>query len=508
MPPILTRWNPEDADAWKDGQSQVAWRNLAISIPSLLTAFCVWMFWSVLTVRMKEVGFPFSAAQLFTLISIAGLSGSTLRIPSSFLVSVAGGRNTIAITTALLIIPSLGAGLALQDLHTSFATFAILAALSGIGGGNFASSMANVPPFFPKRLSGTALGLNGGLGNLGVSVMQFFTPLVMGAAMCGSLAGAPHLNAAGRALYVQNGALIWVPVAALLAVLAWFFMDNLPGQDADPVLPAILRILGLHGLGFVATALSVVALVSWKTGLLGQLAILAGTVLVALGLLKLLRGGVKARLDVQFKIFGNRHTWLLSLLYLGTFGSFIGFSGALPLLIKVVFGHYPVGTLNPHSPNPLAYAWLGPFVGSLFRPVGGWIADRWKGAHLAQISLGVMILASLGVAHFVKLAQAAPNPEIYFTPFLGLFLVVFVATGLGNGAVFQMAPALVGPSLAGPTLGWMSAMAAYGSFLIPAIFKNSVDAGAAQEAMYGFAAFYVVCLGLNTWFYLRRTPVT
>lgn len=503
MPSRLNHWTPEDPAAWKDGHSRVAWRNLAISVPSLLTAFCVWMFWSVLTVRMKEVGFPFSPAQLFTLISIAGLSGSTLRIPSSFLVSVAGGRNTIAVTTALLIIPSLGAGIALQNLHTSFATFALLAALSGIGGGNFASSMANVPAFFPKRLSGTALGLNGGLGNLGVSVMQYFTPVAMGAAMFGSLAGAPHLNAAGRALYVQNGALIWVPVSAILAMLAWFFMDNLPGQDAEPVLPAILRILGLHGLGFVATTLGVLALLTLKTGLVGQLAVLVGTVLVALGLLKLLRGGVKTRLDAQFKIFGNRHTWLLSILYLGTFGSFIGFSGALPLLIKVVFGHYPMGALNPHSPNPLAYAWLGPFVGSLFRPVGGWIADRWKGAYLAQISLVVMIAASLGVAHFVKLAQAAPDPAIFFAPFLGLFLVVFVATGLGNGAVFQMAPATVGASLAGPTLGWMSAMAAYGSFLIPVIFKNAVDAGAAQTAMYGFAGFYVACLLLNTWFYIK-----
>lgn len=502
----LTSWNPEDPSGWEAGGSRRAWRNLAISIPSLLLAFAVWMFWSVLTVRMKEAGFPFSDAQLFTLISIAGLVGSTLRIPSSFLVGVAGGRNTIAVTTALLILPALGAGMALQDRSTSFTTFILLATLSGIGGGNFASSMANIPPFWPKRLAGTALGLNGGLGNLGVSVMQFLTPLVMGGAMFGGMAGAPHLTAVGKSLWVQNGALIWVPTAAGLALAAWFLMDNLPGQDAEPTFMAILRILGLHALGFVAAGLGVLALVILKPGLGGQGLILVLTIASSLGLLKLLRGGVKQRLDTQLGILKNRHTWLLSFLYLGTFGSFIGFGGALPLLIKVVFGHYPDGTLNPNSPNPLAYAWLGPFVGSIARPVGGWLADRWSGAKLAQISLVIMVGAALGVAHYVRLAQGAPAPETYFLPFLACFLVLFVATGLGNGAVFQMAPMTVGTAVAGPTVGWMSAMAAYGSFLIPAVFKSSVASNSAPLALYGFTAFYIACLVLNGIFYLGWTP--
>lgn len=498
----LHEWNPEDAATWTGGGSRRAWRNLAISVPSLLVAFSVWMFWSVLTVRMREAGFPFSDAQLFTLISIAGLVGSTLRIPSSFLVSVAGGRNTIAVTTALLILPALGAGIALQNHSTSFNTFVALAALSGIGGGNFASSMANVPPFWPKRLAGTALGLNGGLGNLGVSVMQFTTPLVMGGALFGSLAGAPHLTAAGKALYVQNGALIWAPSAGMLALAAWFWMDNLPGQGAEPSLLAVFRILGLHLLGFLAAGLGVLALLILHPGLAGQGLILVGTILVALGLLKLLRGTAKQRLDAQLAILRNPHTWSLSFLYLGTFGSFIGLSGALPLLLKVVFGKLPGGLPNPHAPNPLAYAWLGALVGSLARPIGGWVADRWGGARLTQISLALMVVGTLGVAHFLKLAQAAPAPETFFAAFLGCFLLVFVATGLGNGAVFQMAPATVGPALAGPTVGWMSAMAAYGSFLIPAVFKISVASGSAQFALYGFTVFYLLCFVLNGWSYL------
>ena len=499
----ITHWNPEDPEAWERGQARVAWRNLALSVPALLLGFAVWMFWSILAVKMKEAGFSFSSAQLFTLISIAGLSGATLRIPSSFLVSLAGGRNTVAVTTALLIVPALGAGLALQDTHTSFSTFVVLATLSGIGGGNFASSMANIPGFFPKRLAGTALGLNGGLGNLGVSIMQLVIPAVLGLSLFGALAGAPHLNAAGKALYIQNGALVWVPVLALCAVLAWLFMDNLPGQDSEPFGLALLKILGLHGLGLAVAALGVVLLLSFKLGLLAQMGVLVLTIGVCLGLLRLLPGRVRTRLSQDFRMFRNKHTWTLTFLYLGSFGSFIGFSGALPLLINVVFGRLPGGLVNVHAPRAMAYAWLGPLVGSLFRPVGGWLADRLGGWRITQVSFILMAAGALGVAHFVKLAQAAPAPEVYFPAFLGLFLLLFVATGLANGAVFQMVPQVAAPGMAPPTVGWISAIAAYGSFIIPAIFRLQVDAGAPQVALYQVTGFYGLCLVLNFWQFSR-----
>ena len=500
----ITRWNPEDPAAWEGGASRVAWRNLACSVPALLMAFAVWMFWSILAVRMREAGFPFTPAQLFTLISIAGLSGATLRIPSSFLVSLAGGRNTVAVTTALLIVPALGAGIALQDVHSSFTTFVVLATLSGIGGGNFASSMDNIPGFVPKRLAGTALGLNGGLGNLGVSVMQLVIPAVFGLSLFGALAGAPRITAAGKALYLQNGALVWVPVLALVSVLAWLFMDNLPGQDSEPFGWALLKILGLHLLGLAVAALGVLLLLGFKLGLLAQLGVLVLTVVVSLGLLRLLPGRIRTRLDLDFQMFRNRNTWTLTLLYLGSFGSFIGFSGALPLLINVVFGRLPGGMVNLHAPRAMAYAWLGPLVGSLFRPVGGWMADRWGGGRITQLSFAIMGAGALGVAHFVKLAQAAPAPEVLFPAFLGLFLLLFVATGLGNGAVFQLVPQVTAPGMAPPTVGWISAVAAYGSFIVPAIFRIQVDAGAPQRALYQFTAFYGVCLVLNGFQFARR----
>jgi len=416
---------------------------------------------------------------------------------------------TVLVTVYLVIYTLLhqsGASLSLLGAMFLLSPFLVLAALSGIGVGNFASSMANVPPFWPNRLPGTALGLNGGLGNLGVSVMQFATPLVMGGALFGALAGAPHLTAAGRTLWVQNGALIWAPLAAGLALAAWFLMDNLPGQDAQPTVIAVFRILGLHALGLVAAGLGVLALVIIQPGLGGQGLILVLTIVAALGLLKLLRGEVKQRLDAQLGILRNHHTWLLSFLYLGTFGSFIGLSGALPLLLKGVFAGRPSGGPNPNAPNPLASAWLGAFVGSVARPIGGWLADRWGGARLAQLALVLMVIGTLGVAHFLKLAQGAAAPEAHFAPFLGCFLLVFVATGLGNGAVFQMAPSTVGPPMAGPTVGWMSAMAAYGSFLIPAVFKSSVASNSAPLALYGFTIFYLACFALNGVFYLGWRP--
>src|SRR3990167_10406887 len=168
----IKEWDVEDQKFWESTGKKIANRNLWISIPSLLLGFAVWLMWGIVTVQMLNLGFPFSKDELFTLTAIAGLAGATLRIPASFFIRIAGGRNTIFLTTALLMIPAIGTGLALQDKATPLWTFQLLALLSGIGGGNFACSMSNISTFFPKRLQGTALGLNAGLGNFGVTTMQ------------------------------------------------------------------------------------------------------------------------------------------------------------------------------------------------------------------------------------------------------------------------------------------------------------------------------------------------
>ncbi len=497
----LTQWTPEDSNAWKAGGSAVAWRNLLLSVPSLLCAFSVWMFWSILTVRMKEVGFPFTDAQLFTLISIAGLSGATLRIPNSFLVALGGGRNVVAITTLMLLAPALGAGIALQSTATPFSTFAVLALLSGVGGGNFSSSMSNINGFFPKRLAGLALGLNAGIGNLGVSVMQVLVPFVMGMGLFGTLAGAPHVAAAGKLLYVQNGALVWVPLVVVLGLASWFGMHNLPAHDSEPTSAAVMRILGLHVPAFAAAGLVAWLVVRFpKLTLSAQLGLVVLAIGVCLLLLKLVPGKVKTSLDKQFSIFGKKHTWVMTLLYIMTFGSFIGYSAAFPLLIKVVFGKSGI--------NPAAYAFLGPLVGSLIRPVGGWLSDKFRGSVITQWSTVIQIVGALAVAYFVKQAVGSPDPKVFFTPFLLSFLLLFLGSGIGNGSTFQMVPFIFEPQHAGPVLGWTGAVAAYGSYVIPTVFKSQIAAGTVQNAFYGFAAFYVLCLVLNWHFYMRKSAET
>lgn len=503
----LTRWEPEEQSFWEEAGKGIATRNLAISVPCLLCAFAVWSYWSIITVQMKNLGFPFSAQQLFTLTAVAGLTGATLRIPNSFLIAIAGGRNVIALTTAFLLIPAVGTGIALQDKSTSFETFVLLAALSGFGGGNFASSMSNINPFFPKRMQGSALGINAGLGNLGVSVMQVVLPWAMTFSLFGALGGsglplpaAIGGKPAGTLVWIQNCGLFWVPILAILAVAAWVGMKNLPMYPFGSVPLALAKIIGLHLIGFAGAGIGLWVLLAKNVSMWIAL---PATILVTLLFMKLVPAGVAQALNRQFTIFREKHTWLMTWLYVMTFGSFIGYSAAFPLLIKVVFGSYPDGAANPHAPNPFTYAWLGPLVGSLVRPVGGWLSDKLSGARVTQWSTALMIAAALGVAHYIKLASNAAAPEQYFLPFLGFFLVLFTTAGIGNGSTFRMIPMIFNREMAGPVLGWTSAVGAYGAFIIPKVFGAQIAARHPEYALYGFAAYYLSCLLVN-WFYYAR----
>lgn len=496
----LTKWEPEDQSFWEETGKGIAIRNLVISVPCLLCAFAVWGYWSIITVQMKNLGFPFTAQQLFTLTAVAGLTGATLRIPNSFLIAIAGGRNVITLTTAFLLIPSVGAGIALQHKETPFGTFVILAALSGFGGGNFASSMSNINPFFPKRMQGAALGINAGLGNVGVSVMQVVLPWAMTFAIFGALGGAGLALPTGKMVWIQNCGLFWVPILVILTIAAWIGMNNLPTQNFGSAPLAFAKIIGLHLLGFAGAAIGLWILLIKNVSMWVALPV---TILVTLLFMKLIPGGVAAALNKQFAIFREKHTWLMTWLYVMTFGSFIGYSAAFPLLIKVVFGSLPDGTPNPHAPNPFTYAWLGPLVGSLIRPVGGWLSDKLSGARVTQWSTAVMIAAALGVAHYIKLASNAAAPEEHFIPFLGFFLVLFTMTGIGNGSTFRMIPIIFEREKAGPILGWTSAVGAYGAFIIPKVFGAQIAARHPEYALYGFAVYYLSCLAVN-WFYYAR----
>lgn len=501
----IDRWEPENPEFWETTGKTVAFRNLWISIPCLLCAFAVWLYWSIITVQMQNLGFPFTRDQLYTLSAIAGLAGATLRIPNSFFIALSGGRNVIATTTALLILPSLGVGLALRDPSTSYTTFVVLAALSGLGGGAFASSMSNISFFFPKRMQGLSLGLNAGLGNVGVSIMQVLLPVAMTFAIFGAFGGGPRVlpeALGGGNVWIQNAGLVWVPVLAVLTLAAWFGMNNLPMHDVGGPASAIGKMLWLLLLGFGAAAVGLYLLVArdWNMWL-----VLPITIVLTVMLMRYLTPRpVQENLKGQFEIFEEKHNWVMTWLYTMTFGSFIGYSAAFPKLIQDVYGTLPDGSLNPDAPNPLTYAWLGPLVGSLIRPVGGWLSDRLGGARVTQWDTILMIASTLGVAYYVRLAGASEQPEEHFVPFLLLFLLLFVTTGIGNGSTFRMVPIIFEPRLAGPVLGWISAVAAYGAFIIPRVFGTQIEKGRPEYALYGFAVYYLSCLVVNWWFYARK----
>ena len=525
----IAEWNPEDNGFWEAKGKSIANRNLWISIPNLLCGFAIWLMWGIITVQMLNLGFPFKPAELFTLTAIAGLMGATLRIPASFFIRLCGGRNTIFLTSALLIIPAVGTGLALQDKSTPLYMFQLWAFLSGIGGGNFACSMSNISGFFPKRLQGTALGLNAGLGNFGVTTMQILIPLVMTAGIFGALGGSSMTLlkdsgwifgkiVAGTPTFIQNAGFVWAVILLPLVIAAWFGMNNLLplSPNYGGTLVAFAKILYLWGLTCLVGGIGLYLYLPAPTGL-GLLNMWVALPLIMVSVVLVMKvaafGEMKGNIAKQFEIFRNKHTWSMTALYIVTFGSFIGFSMALPLSITVIFGvlHVPDATgvmqhtmKNPNAPSALTYAWIGPFLGALIRPVGGWISDKVGGSIVTQIISAVMVVASVAAGYVMLLAYKSATPEEYFLLFMVLFVVLFVATGIGNGSTFRTVGVIFDRQQAGPVLGWTSAVGAYGSFIAPVVIGAQIKAGTPEYSMYGFAIFYALCLVLNWWFYLRR----
>ncbi|HEX5357235.1 MAG TPA: NarK family nitrate/nitrite MFS transporter [Aquabacterium sp.] len=460
----LTVWTPEDKAFWETEGQAIAKLNLWISVPALFLAFAVWQLWSVAAVNLPLLGFKYTTNQLFWLASAPALSGATLRIFYSFMVPVFGGRRWTAISTASLLIPAIGIGMAIQDPTTPYPTMLILALLCGLGGGNFSSSMSNISFFFPKERKGSALGVNAGLGNLGVSVVQFLSPIIISVGVFGVFGGDSQqiVNKAGAhvEIWAQNAAFVWVPWIVIATLVAWFFMNDI--ADA------------------------------------------------------------KASFATQAAIFRNKHNWLMCILYLGTFGSFIGYAAGFPLLIKSQF----------KDVNPLAYAWIGPLVGALIRPVGGWLADKLGGARVTYWNFILMACAVVGVLYFLpkgsNSAFALPwGPEAgNFTGFFLMFLVLFFTTGIGNGSTFRMIPvifmnlktkgvarndeaAMAGAikeanTEAAAVLGFTGAFAAYGGFFIPKSYGTSIAAtGGPEAALLTFIVFYLLCIVTTWWFYAR-----
>ena len=450
---VLHEWYPEDPAFWASKGRRIARRNLWISIPNLFLAFAVWSLWSILVVKLPQLGFPYTPNQLFWLAALPALSGATLRIFYSFMVPAFGGRRWTAISTASLLLPCLWLGVALQNTQTSYLVMLILALLCGFGGGNFASSMANISFFFPKAEKGSALGMNAGLGNLGVSAAQLLAPLIIAGSVFGPLGGEGMIAIsgpqAGQLLWLQNAALVWVPFIVIGAVVAWFGMND------------------------IASA--------------------------------------KSSFSEQAVIFKRKHTWLMCWLYLGAFGSFIGFAAGFPLLSGMLFPDV----------NAMHYAFIGPLLGALARPMGGIVADKLGGA---RVTLWVFLTMIIGV---IGVLQCLPGEDSagYFWGFFSMFLLLFVAAGVANGSTFRMVPVMFltlrqralgvgeqadieGNREAAAVIGFISAIAAYGGFFIPKAYGTSFDlTGGVDAALMGFIVFYISCVALTWWYYARRHAV-
>ena len=322
---------------------------------------------------------------------------------------------------------------------------------------------------------------------------------------------------AGTPTWIQNAGFAWVLSLVPLSILCWWGMNNLKtvSPNTGNPLVAFAKITYLYTLAFVPAIFMLYLYLPKPTGLglLSMWVAIPLDIVLALGMMKLAAfGEMKEGVAKQFMIFRNKHTWSLTALYIVTFGSFIGFSMALPLAITVIFGYQHVpdaaGVMqhtlkNPNAPSALTYAWMGPFIGAAVRPLGGWISDKLGGSIVTQVISAVMVVASAWVGYVMMQAYGSATPEQFFPMFLGLFMVLFFATGIGNGSTFRTIGVIFDRTQAGPVLGWTSAVAAYGAFIAPVVIGAQIKAGTPQLAMYGFAIFYALCLVLNWWFYLR-----
>jgi MFS transporter, NNP family, nitrate/nitrite transporter len=442
----IANWNPEDETFWNASGKAIALRNLIWSIVAENLGFSIWAIWSIVATKLPQAGFHYTTDQLFNLVALPGLVGALLRFPYTFAVTTFGGRNWTIFSASVLFIPTIALAYFVTQPDTPYWVMALVATLAGLGGGNFASSMANISFFYPDRMKGWALGLNAAGGNIGVSSVQLLTPILLGVGLVNLYQATPGPGG----VYLLNAGLMWLLPLAIAVFGAFFFMNNL--------------------------------------------------------------SNAKSSFKDQLAIIPRRHTWIMSFLYIGTFGSFIGYSAAFPLLIKTQFPAITVGI-----------AFLGPLVGSLSRPFGGLLADKVGGAIVTFWNFLAMGAATIGVLYFVNIKD--------FSGFLTMFLILFVTAGIGNGSTYRMIPSIFreenlqkakGAGEAGrasalkiasiesaAALGFIGAIGACGGYLIPRSFGASIAAtGSTQLAFEGFLAFYVICVAVTWWFYLRKSFVS
>jgi len=445
---VLQEWSPDDPGFWEKTGRRIAQRNLWISIPCLLLAFSVWLVWSVVVAKLPAIGFDYTTAQLFWLAALPGLSGATLRIFYSFMVPIFGGRLWTTLTTASLLIPAFGIGYAVQNPETPYLIFLVLALLCGLGGGNFASSMANISFFFPKSQKGNALALNAGLGNAGVSVMQFLVPIVITTGVFGALGGEPQSAGEGTRLWLQNAGFIWVPFLIVATIAAWFGMND------------------------IASA--------------------------------------KASFRDQSVIFGRLHNWVMCWLYTGTFGSFIGYSAGFPLLAKTQFPE--VDSLQYVFLGPLIGALSRAATGWVADKYGGGRVTFWTFIGMIVAVFGVLQFLPLGGSGGSFWGFFACFMALFFLTGIGNASTFQMIPVIMRKDMDRLMPGATQPERvrqgekeSAAIIGFTSAIAAYGAFFIPKSYGSSIAmTGGPAAALWGFLLFYVTCALVTWWFYTRK----
>jgi NNP family nitrate/nitrite transporter-like MFS transporter len=430
----LEHWDPEDEDFWESTGKKIAWRTLWITTANLTMAFVVWFVISALVVRLPNVGFDLSTSQLFWLAAMPGLAGGSLRIVHTFLIPILGTRKVISASSLLLLVPVIGLFIVVKNPSTPYWLLMLLAFLAGLGGGNFSSFMPSTSLFFPKRLQGTALGLQAGIGNFGVSLVQFVTPWIIGFAAFGALAGGPQTltkDGVESEVWLQNATGVWIPFIAVFSVVAWIWLRSVP---------------------------------------------------------------VRANVREQMDIFRNKHTWLMTSLYVMTFGSFAGYSAAFPLLIREVYGGFA------DAPDPLKFAFLGPLVGSLMRVLAGPISDRLGGAKVTQVAGLGMLASTVGLLFFLD-----PGSLDEFPWFVAFMLGLFFFSGIGNASTYKQMPMIFPARQASGVLGWTAAIAAYGPFIVASLIGAVIGATGKPTGFFiGVSVFYALNIAINWWFYARE----
>ncbi len=448
---LIPHWQPENITFWKSNGQYIARRNLWISIFCLLLAYCVWMLFSALAINLNHIGFTFSSDQLFLLAALPSVSGTLLRIPYSFMVPIFGGRRWTAFSSGLLVIPCVWLGFAVQNPATTFETFILLALFCGFAGANFASSMGNISFFYPKDKQGQALGYNGGFGNLGVSMMQLIIPIIISVSLFSFFGSRGQELANGEIMWLENAAWFWVIPLCIATLLAWFGMNDL----AIPK-PSLLS---------------------------------------------------------QFNILKNSHLWGLGLLYLASYGSFIGYAAAFAMLSTIQFPEVEI----------LYFAFFGPFLGALARSLGGIFADRLGGALVTAANFILMAVLILMLTFTLP-----DNNGGSFILFFSIFMMLFITAGFGSGSTYQMI-ALVFRKISADrikaqggsdedaqhhavtetatVLGFISVIGASGGFFIPKIMGSSLAmSGSVITAMLGIFALYILSIAV-TWLVYGRNKL-